>query len=187
MGMKKSELVSRSLIYAVCLGVSIFIALAAREYAGTFPGAPIPDLILDHIPYINNDFFFYQGAIMLVGLMLFVVIRVPQYIPFTLASAALFYLIRSGFMVTTHLPATSAISKQDLFFSGHTGLPFLFALIFWRYKALRYILIIASGLAGASVLFAHQHYTIDVLGAYFITYTIYQIAKKVFKKDYESI
>lgn len=87
-------------------------------------------------------------------------------------------------MVTTHLPASSSTSSNDLFFSGHTGLPFLFALIFWKYKIPRYVFTVSSGIAGVAVLLSHVHYTIDVLGAYFITYTIYVISKKIFKKEY---
>jgi hypothetical protein len=168
----------------IFLIISIVLALVAKQYADSFEGTPIPDLILDHIPYVNTDFFFYQGAFILLAIVLALFIRMPRYIPFTFASVALFYLIRSGFMVTTHLPAASAISGNDLFFSGHTGLPFLFSLIFWKHTTFRYIFIAASGIAGVSVLLSHVHYTIDVLGAYFITYTIYVIAKKIFKKEY---
>lgn len=185
--MKKHSLVSRSLLHIVSVSVSIVLALVAKKYADGFDGPIIPDLILDHVPYIDTSFFFYQGAVMLVGVTLYILIRAPRYLPFTLASVALFYLVRSGFMITTHLPAASAISGQDLFFSGHTGLPFLLALVFWRFPIVRYVFIASSCIAGISVLLAHQHYTIDVLGAYFITYTIYQIAKRLFKRDYESI
>ena len=182
--MKNPAFISRTLLHIVFCAVSIFIALVSKEYADGFDGPIIPDLILDHIPYVDTSFFFYQGAAMLIAVALFVLIRVPRYIPFTLASVALFYLVRSGFMVTTHLPAASAVSGQDLFFSGHTGLPFLLALIFWRFDAVRYVFIAASCIAGISVLLSHVHYTIDVLAAFFITYTIFVLAKKIFKTEY---
>ncbi len=180
----KSFIISRTIIHTIFLLLSIIIALLAKYYADQFSGPIIPDLVLDNIPYVNTDFFFYQGAFILIALVLLLLIRMPRYIPFTFASIALFYFVRSGFMVTTHLPAASAISGNDLFFSGHTGLPFLFSLIFWKYKIPRYVFMVSSVIAGVAVLLSHVHYTIDVLGAYFITYTIFVTAKKVFKKEY---
>lgn len=183
--MKKSVFISRTVFHSVFAGISIFLALAAKQYADQFVGPIIPDLVLDHIPYVDTDFFFYQGAFMLVGVLLYVVVRAPRFIPFTLASIALMYLVRSVMMVTTHLPAASSVSGNDLFFSGHTALPFLLGLIFWKYKTLRYFFFAASCIAGASVLLSHVHYTIDVLAAPFITYAIFVLAKKIFKTEYE--
>lgn len=182
--MKNSAFISRTLLHTVFAAISIFLALAAKQYADQFVGPSVPDLILDHIPRIDTSFFFYQGAFMLVAVLLWVVIRMPRYIPFTLASVGLMYLIRSVMMVSTHLPAAYAPSGNDLFFSGHTALPFLFALIFWKYKTLRYFFIAASCIAGTSVLLSHVHYSIDVLAAPFITYTIFVLSKKVFSKEY---
>ena len=71
----------------------------------------------------------------------------------------------------------------DLFFSGHTGMPFLLALIFWRDKWARYIFILFSVVFAVTVLLSHMHYTIDVASAFFITFTIYHIAEHLFKKD----
>ncbi len=41
---------------------------------------------------------------------------------------------------------------SDLFFSGHTGAPFLLALIFWKQPALRAVFLGASGVFAVSVL-----------------------------------
>jgi ABC-type multidrug transport system fused ATPase/permease subunit len=177
---KNKKFVSLVMLHSVFAAVSIFLALAAKVYADQFVGSAIPDLILDHIPRIDTSFFFYQGAFALVAVILVAVYCLPQYIPFILASVASFYLIRSCLMVTTHLPAAYAPSGNDLFFSGHTGLPFLMALVFWRYAILRYFFVFASVVAGISVLLSHVHYTIDVLAAYFITYSIYKICVRIF-------
>jgi membrane-associated phospholipid phosphatase len=76
-------------------------------------------------------------------------------------------------------------SGNDMFFSSHTGLPFLMSLIFWGNYRLRIFFILASMILAASVLLGHLHYSIDVFAAYFITYTIFHIAQKFFKQDYE--
>ena len=71
----------------------------------------------------------------------------------------------------------------DLFFSGHTGLPFLLALVYWDQKLLRFFFLACSVFFAIIVLLGHLHYSIDVLAAFFITYTITRIAELLFKKD----
>ncbi|MEI6238725.1 MAG: phosphatase PAP2-related protein, partial [bacterium] len=114
-------------------------------------------------------------------------------------SLGLFVIIRSGFVSLTHIGPFAGIVYTgsapiflqnltyggDLFFSGHTGLPFLMALVFWRYIKLRYLFIFTSIFFGIVVLLAHLHYTIDVLSAFFITFTIYHISSYIFKDDKE--
>jgi membrane-associated phospholipid phosphatase len=111
-------------------------------------------------------------------------------------SSAIFVLMRSIFVSLTHIgiyPNTISVNTDvfksitsggDLFFSGHTGFPFLMALIFWQEKKLRYFFIAMSLAFGALALLGHYHYTIDVLSAFFITFGIYHICLKIFKKDY---
>lgn len=114
-----------------------------------------------------------------------------------LKSVALFIVIRSIFVIMTHLgPFSDQIainpndwigaltSRNDLFFSGHTGLPFLFALAFWESKHLRLFFLFSSVVAAVSVILGHLHYSIDVFAAFFITYGIFHIAQKLFAKDY---
>jgi hypothetical protein len=74
---------------------------------------------------------------------------------------------------------------NDLFFSGHTGLPFLIALIYWDHVYIRRLFIIASIVFGAVVLLSHLHYSIDVFAAFFITYAIYHIALLVFSLEHK--
>jgi membrane-associated phospholipid phosphatase len=59
------------------------------------------------------------------------------------------------------------------------------ALIFWKNKILRYTFIFLSVFFGVIVLLGHIHYSIDVLAAFFITYTIWHISEKLFKKELE--
>jgi len=68
---------------------------------------------------------------------------------------------------------------NDLFFSGHVGLPFLGFLIF-KDKKIRYFMLSASIILAVTVLLMHVHYSIDVAAAYFITYSIYALGKRLF-------
>lgn len=64
---------------------------------------------------------------------------------------------------------------KDLFFSGHTATTLLLLLYVWRYPALRGVMLAAHVLVVLSVFFAHLHYTIDVIGAYAITLTLFTL------------
>lgn len=69
--------------------------------------------------------------------------------------------------------AARAYLTQDLFFSGHTATTFLLVLYLWRRPALRWIALLGHAVMVASVLLAHLHYTIDVLGAWAVTFAIF--------------
>jgi membrane-associated phospholipid phosphatase len=77
--------------------------------------------------------------------------------------------------------------QTGLFFSGHTALPFLVALIFWDNVRARTVLLLLSLVFAIAVLLAHIHYSIDVFAAPFMAYGIYAIAKYLFPRDYALI
>jgi len=60
---------------------------------------------------------------------------------------------------------------KDLFFSGHTSTTFLLLLYCWSKPRLRWLALAGHLFVGCTVFLAHLHYTIDVGGAYAITYT----------------
>ncbi len=62
---------------------------------------------------------------------------------------------------------------KDLFFSGHTATTFLLLLYVWRWPGLRSFMVASHLLVVASLFFAHLHYTIDVIGAYAITFGLF--------------
>ena len=168
------------------------VHLAARD-AGNYT----TDILLDNLPVVNTDFIVSEGIAFLVAFIVLLCIWEPKIIPFVVRSITVFYLVRSAFVVMTHLaPVPNRIysdfahlryftSGSDLFFSGHTGLPFLLSLIFWDNKPLRYIFIGISAIEAVAVILGHLHYTIDVFSAYFIAFGIYHIALKSFKEDYK--
>ena len=79
-------------------------------------------------------------------------------------------------------PISALLSNQanihltkDLFFSGHTATTFLLVCYTWRDKALRWWTL-AGHLFVVWVVFAsHLHYSIDVAGAYAMTFSIYAL------------
>ena len=190
---------NKSLIFSILfLLSSIYINFIAGTYATEKASLPVTDIILSNIRVFDVDLFFIWGPIILFAIVLLICLYHPRKIPFVVNSIALFTVIRSIFISLTHLgpfPTQSiAVSSNfinkftfggDLFFSGHTGIPFLMALIFWYYKPLRYFFLIYSLFMGTVVLLGHYHYSIDVLAAFFISYSIYHIALKIFKKDKE--
>jgi hypothetical protein len=187
-----------SLLEAVLLFiVSIFITHFASKYAFIRSSNYVEDIILSNTPVFDFEFIFVQGAIMLSLFVVALCIRFRKTAPFLLKTVSLFIIIRSVFVSLTHIgPYPSKLilesgllnfisSGNDLFFSGHTGLPFLIALIFWDHRYIRNLFLTASVVFGSIVLLSHLHYSIDVFSAFFITYSIYHIALKFFSRDYE--
>ena len=187
---------------AVTSVLFLFGSLVVNWYAGIYAteraSNPVTDIILSNTRVYDVDGLFIYGTIFFWAFMLFLCLRDPKIIPFGVKTLALFVIIRSVFISLTHIgpfpmqaamDASVIISKfafgGDLFFSGHTGLPFLMALVFWDRIYLRILFILSAVTFGVIVLLAHLHYSIDVLSAFFITYTIYRIAEMFFQKEQE--
>lgn len=177
---------------------SLFINYFAGTYATAKASNPVTDLILDNIPLFDVDGIFIWGSFVILACIVLACLSRPRRIPFALKSIALFVVIRSIFISLTHLaPFSSQVVIDpvkfasyfmfggDLFFSGHTGLPFLIALIFWDDRFMRRAFIVLSATFGTVALMGHLHYSIDVFAAFFITYAIYGIAEQVFRKDWQ--
>ncbi|MBI2099852.1 MAG: hypothetical protein HYT48_00750 [Candidatus Vogelbacteria bacterium] len=183
------------LLLLASLVVNFYAGIYATEKASNY----VTDIILDNIPVFNVDLVFIYGPLVLWSFVLIIFFNRPQTVPFTVKSIALFVLVRSMFITLTHIGPfpdaatidyTSDFVKKftfggDLFFSAHTGLPFLMALVFNQNRKWRAFFALAAVFFGAIVLMGHLHYSIDVLSAFFITYTIFHIAKYIFKKDHE--
>ena len=181
--------------------VALFGSLVVNFYAGKYAtekaSNAVTDIFLSNTRVYDLDGFFVFGPVVLAMFVVLLCLVHPQKLPFTLKSTALFIIIRSIFISVTHIGpfpdqlvivTGASIIKDftfggDLFFSAHTGLPFLMAMIYYNNKTLRYLFIATSVLFGFVVLLSHRHYTIDVLSAFFISYAIYHIAVVLFKKD----
>jgi hypothetical protein len=197
----------RSIIAGICwLILGLVINIYAVTFATSRASSSVTDIILSNTRVFDLDGFFVYGSIILWLFIVALLVKMPNKIPFALKSIGLFIIIRSIFITLTHIGPfpfhivinadtwVSTILGQslfqvfftgnDFFFSGHTGIPFLMALLFWDYYYLRIFFVVASLMFAVVVLLTHLHYTIDVLSAFFITYSIYCIAKYFFAEDY---
>ncbi len=201
----KTHISDKEFLFSIATGL-LFLALSivftyfATIYANTKASQPVTDIILDNIPVLNVDgIFIYGPLIFMIFIGFYALIFRFHKIPFIINAIAIFVFIRAIFTTLTHIaPSPDQIdtsvansffsvftSGRDLFFSGHVGLPFLLALVFWDEKYLRFFCLAASVFFGAVVLLGHIHYTIDVVSAFFITFAIFKISERLFKKEKE--
>jgi len=194
-----SDDLAMAFVACLLLGFSLVINFYAGIYATIKASNPVTDIILDNIRVYDVDIIFIYGPVVLWAFVAMLCFGKPNRIPFVLKSIALFVFIRAIFITLTHigpsiegnmLDYSSRVIRDftfggDLFFSAHTGLPFLMALVFGRDKRLLSLFTITAIFFGIIVLMGHVHYSIDVLAAFFITYTIFHLAKFFFKKDWD--
>ena len=192
---------SASYITTFASGIILFLASSvayfysavyATESASNF----VTDIVLSNARVFDVAGAFVYGPVVLWAFVFILLLNDPKKIPFTLKAISLFVLIRSVFVSITHLGPfptqveieplgflTALMAGGDYFFSGHTGLPYLLALLFWDNFFLRALFFISAIFFGTVVLLGHLHYSIDVLAAFFITYSIYRLAEIFFPKD----
>jgi hypothetical protein len=182
------------LLSLVFLVLATFLDYFAGSYVRKVGSAVSPDLILDHIAPINLSFLFVYGYITIILILfLYPLLFKVRKFHMVISQFSLLIMVRSFFIIFTHLKTpVDAIAvkfpwmisylsfQNDLFFSGHTAVPFLGFLIFKG--RIRYFFLAASIAMGAIVLLMHLHYSIDVLSAFFITYGTYKIGVWFFKK-----
>ncbi|MDP1689656.1 MAG: phosphatase PAP2-related protein [bacterium] len=186
------------------LGFAYVIEHYANVYAFAYSARPtssfVGDFFLDNIPTIDLNVIIIEGALLSIILGTLYVLSKPRYVLFTLKALALFIIIRALFVSLTHVGfypthidpgfgffdnIYSYLNFQlGFFFSGHTGLPFLLALIFWNNRRVRITFLLMSLVFGVAVLLAHIHYSIDVFAAPFMAYGIFCIARYLFPRDY---
>ena len=191
---------NRAFVRSVCEGTVFFAAstiaiFAAVNYATVHASNYVTDFVLSRVGPFNVRFLFIYGTFTAFAITVGLLGWRPNRLPFALKAMALFLLVRAVFVALTHM-APSPIDPQkpapifnsifyggDLFFSGHTGLPFLAALAFWHIPQWRMFYLALTGFFGAVVLLGHYHYSIDVLAALFITHGVFQISCWLFGRD----
>lgn len=121
----------------------------------------------------------------------------PRRMPFLIFTLSVFLAVRAVFVFLSpigHPVGMLDMSKLDFIFSkimgawtfnnefifsGHTGIPFLFYL-FFETPWLKRIMLAGSITMGVCVLLSHNHYTVDVLAAYLVSYSIFKMSEALY-------
>ncbi len=188
-----------------CNAAMVWVAL----WAEARPAPTLPDLVLEHVPYVAQvdrwNYLLWLGAYLPIAVAFFFTDgqRFVRY----MVSSGLLALVRGLCIAVTGLgpvhgpdlhagmgfdqrlaaflglitpfgffspDAGARVSLvKDLFFSGHTSTTALLLLYVWPHRRLRWPMLSAHLLVVISVFLAHLHYTIDVIGAYAITFSLF--------------
>lgn len=174
------------------------LADAAGEHAGLSP-----DLLLSRLPRVDTGpVFVYGFAAFLAWIIVVGLWTERRRAAYILWSYALLTATRAFFIVLTpmHRPSGgfsvdgdalfralghTMTFEHDLFFSSHTAMPFL-AFLLVRGKWIRLSFLLLSILLAAAVLLGRFHYSIDVFGAYFITFAVHKAEVRWFQPAYNA-
>ena len=193
------------------------LMLALSLWAEARPAPHLPDLLIDHLPYVSLIDRYNHWLLTLTYLPLalgLLVVDARRFVRYNVTSGLLsllrgvciaatglgpvrgpdlhagMFLTASGqpsgtfFQALVELctpgglfgkDAAHVYLTKDLFFSGHTGVTFLLLLYVWPYRRLRALMLLGHVLVVASVLLSHLHYTIDILGAYAMAFSLYTL------------
>lgn len=181
----------KAIIFAVFL---LFVSAAITYNAGVYVtekgDAVASDFILDNFgPYDWNFIYTYVWLGIIFLMILYPALFAVNQVHHMLGQFSFLMIVRSAFISLTHLKTPfDAMShgfpgafsffefQNDLFFSGHTAVPFIAFLVFKEHK-IRWFFLAGSLLMATTVLAMHEHYSIDVFAAYFITYGCYKLAQ----------
>ncbi|MBI5881699.1 MAG: phosphatase PAP2 family protein [Elusimicrobia bacterium] len=156
------------------------------------------DWLLRHLPVVNTLPVLSWGWL---GLHLVLgaaaIAYYPRRIPFLMFLLGVYIFIRTLFVFLSPIgPPVGMMDMRKLdfvfsrimgtwtfnnefVFSGHTGIPFLFFL-FFETRVLKTICLAGSLAMGVCVLLSRNHYTVDVLGAYLVSYSIFKLSEHLF-------
>jgi hypothetical protein len=175
---------------AACPPVFV-VAMRMLERVETRPGAVLSDPV--HALFAPIDVTWLTFALIYTSLLtaMAVIARDPPRFLFGLQAYLLLTLLRcvTLWLVPLEPPAgiiplrdpfvqgmvgTTDVLLKDLFFSGHTSLPFLVFLVA-RTRGFKLVFLFLSLGIGALVILQHVHYTIDVVAAPAASYVAYRL------------
>lgn len=148
--------------------------------------------VVNTLPVLSWGFFalhlFAAGA---------AILYYPRRMPFLIFTLSTYLVIRALFVFLSPIGAPIGIVdmrsfdyifakimgtwtfNNEFIFSGHTGIPFLFYL-FFETRGLKTVMMIGSLTMAICVLLSHNHYTVDVLAGYLVSYSIYALSEKLY-------
>ena len=128
----------------------------------------------------------------------------PRRIPFLIFLLTVYMVVRTAFVFLSPIGAPTGMVDMRLHdaifsrilgtwtfmnefvFSGHTAIPFLFFL-FFKTPGLKRLMLAGSILMAVCVLLSRNHYTVDVLGAFFTSYSVYALSRAGYKSLLEPL
>lgn len=168
------------------------------RYRSGLPFTPGLDVLVQALPRWDWTVLLSQGYVLfLAGFFLYWIKHDWRRLAFLLTATAVMMTVRDVFLLLTPVgplpglmplytsklvPGVRGLLEFDgeLFFSGHTGAPFLYFLLSRRQRALSLICLAVSLANGLGVMLTRNHYAIDVLGAFVIVPTICALSYKLF-------
>ncbi len=188
------KLILAFIFMIISLGIEEYIALNISKF---YPPnlTIIPDFILDHTPYLN--ILWLCDVLVLLAIASFIIFLFSEKkwkeLPFYAVMIGTYALIRAALVYVTPLanPAPNPgglnfvlMPSGAMFPSGHVGTIFLLFLFTLNSKSKKWkiYLFILTILEIISLILSKGHYTIDIVGALFITYGIWKVGEEHFKK-----
>ncbi|MBI3552164.1 MAG: hypothetical protein HY077_06575 [Elusimicrobia bacterium] len=182
----------------VLLCASYFLMYLVCRYRSGLPFSPGIDVLVQSLPLRDWTALLSQGYVLfLSGFYLYWIKRDWRRLAYILTATAVMMLVRDVFLLLTPvgpLPGLIPLYTSrlvpgvrdhlafdgELFFSGHTGAPFLYFLLSRNHRALSLVCLAVSLANGLGVLLTRNHYAIDVLGAFVIVPTVCAMSRRLF-------
>ncbi len=176
-------------IFTILLLIATLSCLARfLDYVEGRNGITLPDPILNLFAPVNLTWLTFGIIYFSLFLTIFLIAKKPESILLAVQTYILVIITRIIMMYAVPfnppqnmLPlndpfvqffGTGKLLTKDLFFSGHTAIMFLFALVAPT-KKIKIFFFIFTAVVAAAVLLQHVHYTVDVLVAPFVTFGCY--------------
>lgn len=180
------------------LGAAYALLALLCRYRDGLPFAPGHDPFCAVLPLKDWTGFLSGGFLLfLASFYAYWLWREPARVPYLVVATGVLMLVRDLFLLLTPVAALpglmplykggaaaalhgTLLHDNELFFSGHAGVPFLYCLLSRGHRAVAAACLAVSVLNAAGVLLTRNHYSLDVLGAYFIVPTIALITRRLF-------
>jgi hypothetical protein len=156
------------------------------------------DWLLDRLPLVNVVPLLSWGWLVIhVYAVATALLYYPRKLPFLFFLLGVYLCVRTLYVFLSPIGAPEAILhmgeldllfpmvagvytfQNEFIFSGHTAMPFLFAL-FFETRAQKTLMLVGSAVMAVAVLLTRNHYTVDVISAWFMGYAIYVLSQRLY-------